>query len=276
MSKYLFFDMDGTLISPSTGDIPQSAIDGINAAKENGHKCFICTGRSYPLGLEHQNEIEMPGIVFCNGAGIAYDNRILYTRNIHPDTVYHIMDIVNWLGGEFRLLTTEHMYLNEEAYISNGRQWTKYTGESWQQLYEKRGILFISQYKGEPVQKIDVCFSNALTADIFFARVPDDVTLVMAGGYFAGMGNLGGEITAKGINKGTGILKVLEIYGGSTEDCYGFGDSNNDIEMMQTVKHSIAMGNGAQNIKDLCEYVTTGADEDGIYNALVHYGLIGE
>ena len=72
----------------------------------------------------------MPGIVFCNGAGIAYDNRILYTQNIHPDTVYHIMDIVNWLGGEFRLLTTEHMYLNEEAYITNGRQWTKYTGES--------------------------------------------------------------------------------------------------------------------------------------------------
>lgn len=44
--------------------------------------------------------------------------------------------------------------------------------------------------------------------------------------------------------------------------------------MMQTVKHSIAMGNGAQNIKDMCEYVTDHADEDGIYNALVHYGLI--
>ena len=58
------------------------------------------------------------------------------------------------------------------------------------------------------------------------------------------------------------------------DDCYGFGDSNNDIEMMRTVAHSIAMGNGAQNIKDMCEYVTTSADEDGIYNALVHYGLI--
>ena len=34
------------------------------------------------------------------------------------------------------------------------------------------------------------------------------------------------------------------------------------------------LGNGAQNIKDMCEYVTDHADEDGIYNALVHYGLI--
>ena len=274
MSKYLFFDMDGTLISPSTGRIPQSVIDGINAAKKNGHKCFICTGRSYSLGLEHQDEVEMPGIVFCNGAGIAYEHRILYTQNIHPDTVYHIMDIVNWLGGEFRLLTTEHMYLNEEAYISNGRQWTKYTGESWQQLYEKRGILFISQYRGEPVQKIDVCFSNALTADIFFSRVPEDVSLVMAGGYFAGMGNLGGELTAKGISKATGIQTVLNMYGADLPDSYVFGDSSNDLEMIRLCPNSTAMGNGTKEVQEAADFVTAHCDCDGIAKALKHYGLI--
>ena len=56
MSKYLFFDMDGTLISPSTRHIPQSAVYGINKAMEAGHKCFICTGRSIHLAQKFTRE----------------------------------------------------------------------------------------------------------------------------------------------------------------------------------------------------------------------------
>ena len=37
MSKFLFFDMDGTLISPSTRHIPESAVKGIAKAMEAGH-----------------------------------------------------------------------------------------------------------------------------------------------------------------------------------------------------------------------------------------------
>lgn len=54
MGKFLFFDVDGTLISPTTGHIPQSAVNAINKAKDNGHKCFICTGRSYHLAIAYQ------------------------------------------------------------------------------------------------------------------------------------------------------------------------------------------------------------------------------
>ena len=77
-------------------------------------------------------------------------------------------------------------------------------------------------------------------------------------------------------DKSRGILRMLDLVGGRPEDAVVFGDGLNDISMFRKPFFSIAMGNGAQNIKDLCEYVTTGADEDGIYNALVHYGLIGE
>ena len=37
---------------------------------------------------------------------------------------------------------------------------------------------------------------------------------------------------------------------------------------------SIAMGNASQSAKDAAEYVTTHIHEDGVYNALKHYGLI--
>ena len=275
MSKFLFFDMDGTLISPSTRHIPESAVKGITKAMEAGHKCFICTGRSFHLAQEYMDEIAIPGIILCNGAGVAMDGKILSTTDIPQELVYKLMEITDYLGGDYSLLTRECMFKNESSYKQSARNWgSRYTDLSIEEIFAKRGVRFMGEYKGEPVQKMDIYFTQQMIADIFFSRVPDNLQLALSGGYYAGTGNRGGEITAKGINKGTGIRKVLEIYGGSTEDCYGFGDSNNDIEMMQTVKHSIAMGNGAQNIKDMCEYVTDHADEDGIYNALVHYGLI--
>ena len=249
MSKYLFFDMDGTLISPSTRHIPQSAVYGITKAMEAGHKCFICTGRSIHLAQEYMYEIAIPGIIFFNGAGVAVDGKIVSTTDIPQEHVYKLMEITDYLGGDYSLLTTTCMYKNESSYKQSARNWgSRYENLTTEEIFAKRGVRFMGDYQGEPVQKMDIYFTQQMIADIFFSRIPENLTLALSGGYYAGTGNRGGEVTAKGVNKGSGIRKVLELYGGSVDDCYGFGDSNNDIEMMRTVAHSIAMGNGAQNI----------------------------
>jgi hydroxymethylpyrimidine pyrophosphatase-like HAD family hydrolase len=48
----------------------------------------------------------------------------------------------------------------------------------------------------------------------------------------------------------------------------------NDIDMIRFARHSIAMGNATEKIKEEAEFVTTDLDKDGIYNGLKHYGLI--
>ena len=45
MSKILFIDVDGTLVDYDN-NIPQSAVKAIKIARNNGHKVYICTGRS--------------------------------------------------------------------------------------------------------------------------------------------------------------------------------------------------------------------------------------
>ena len=82
------------------------------------------------------------------------------------------------------------------------------------------------------------------------------------------------ECTPKGTSKATGIAWLCDYLGIAKEDTYAIGDSINDLEMLQSVGHGIAMGNGTQVAKDAAEYVTTDIHEDGIYNALKHYGLI--
>lgn len=45
MRKIIFIDVDGTLTNYEN-QIPKSAIDAIRKARANGHKVYICTGRS--------------------------------------------------------------------------------------------------------------------------------------------------------------------------------------------------------------------------------------
>mgnify|MGYP003552179450 CR=1 FL=1 len=132
----------------------------------------------------------------------------------------------------------------------------------------------MGDYRGEPVQKMGIYFTQQMIADIFFSRVPDNLQLALAGGYYAGTGNRGGEITAKGITKATGIATVLDMYGADLSDSYVFGDSSNDLEMIRLCPNSTAMGNGTEEVKNAADFVTSHCDEDGIARALKHYGLI--
>ncbi len=45
--KALFFDIDGTLLSEITKEIPQSALDALKKTAEKGNLTFINTGRTW-------------------------------------------------------------------------------------------------------------------------------------------------------------------------------------------------------------------------------------
>ena len=53
-----------------------------------------------------------------------------------------------------------------------------------------------------------------------------------------------------------------------------FGDGGNDIEMLRHVGIGVAMGNAKDEVKACADYVTTSVDDDGIVNALRHFGVI--
>jgi hydroxymethylpyrimidine pyrophosphatase-like HAD family hydrolase len=44
--------------------------------------------------------------------------------------------------------------------------------------------------------------------------------------------------------------------------------------MMHCVGTAIAMGNARDGLKEIADYVTDDLAQDGIYNAMKHYGLI--
>ena len=68
--------------------------------------------------------------------------------------------------------------------------------------------------------------------------------------------------------------KVCEYFHIPMSETYAFGDSMNDLEILQEAGTGIAMGNAVPALKEVADYVTDRIDEDGIYKACKHFGLI--
>ena len=82
------------------------------------------------------------------------------------------------------------------------------------------------------------------------------------------------DVVPKGSNKAIGIDQMIRHYGISLDETMAFGDGGNDLAMLRHAAIGVAMGNSVDEVREGADYVTTSVDEDGIYNALKHYGLI--
>lgn len=89
---------------------------------------------------------------------------------------------------------------------------------------------------------------------------------------------LGGgfDLLSKGMSKKEGIKKILEIEQIPLEHSYAFGDGDNDIEMLDYIPNSVAMGNASKNAKKHAKYITDDIKEDGLYKGLVHLGFLDD
>ena len=79
------------------------------------------------------------------------------------------------------------------------------------------------------------------------------------------------EVMPKGVSKASALLRIGEKLGISTDEMMAFGDAENDMEMIKTVKYGIAMGNAMESLKKAAWDVTDTNDQMGIAKALDKY-----
>lgn len=84
------------------------------------------------------------------------------------------------------------------------------------------------------------------------------------------------DVVPKGGSKAEGIKRVIERLPYEQKDTVAFGDGLNDREMISFTGTGVAMGNAVNELKDLADFVTKPVDEDGIFHAVTHLGLIEE
>ena len=70
------------------------------------------------------------------------------------------------------------------------------------------------------------------------------------------------------------MRRVCEALSLSTKDSIAFGDSMNDVEMIEAVGLGVCMENGYAELKKLADDVCPSVSDDGICRAFQKYGLI--
>ena len=76
------------------------------------------------------------------------------------------------------------------------------------------------------------------------------------------------ELLPLGANKGSALAKVAERYGVSAEQSVAFGDSWNDISMLEWAGLGIAVSNAKKEVRAVAKKITGSNAEDGVAMAL--------
>ena len=76
------------------------------------------------------------------------------------------------------------------------------------------------------------------------------------------------HINSRGVDKGSGLIKALEMLNADLEDTIALGDSETDVPMFKTVKNNIAVNNSIPELKEIAKIVTTKNSGEGVLEGL--------
>ena len=262
MTKILFFDIDGTLF---TNDfrLPATVRPALMKAREHGCKIYINTGRTLCNIDKKLQELPLDGISMgCGCRVIAEGQTLISTERSHEESM-KIVDV-------YRRNKVPTVYESDTGMYFDSENTDDDMIQDWREYTDKRGLTRFVDEEGFKAVKM-------------FSKIPDedDVGKLMDDLKDAGFdfyprrrSRDGYEIGPEGYTKATGIDMVREFYGVGLEDCYVFGDSENDLSMLRHVPNSVAMGQSPEEVKKCCSFVTDTPENDGIEKALMGLGLI--
>ena len=92
--QLLFFDIDGTLLSNDTHQIPESALNAIAAAQKNGHLAFINTGRTLRTMPAFLKELGFDGFLCGCGTRIDCRGKTLLAHSLSEVELIRIIDLM--------------------------------------------------------------------------------------------------------------------------------------------------------------------------------------
>ena len=114
--QLLFFDIDGTLLSNATHQIPESALSAIDAAQKNGHLVFINTGRTIRTMPSFLKTLGFDGYLCGCGTRIVYHDEILLAHSFTEEEGQLLIDLMDKWHIEAFLEGSEDVYCKRGTY----------------------------------------------------------------------------------------------------------------------------------------------------------------
>lgn len=249
MTTLFFSDLDETLLV--NHHIPQYNLEAIQLLNKTDTKFVICTGRSYPLVENVLKELGTYGkageYTICLNGGMIVENknhRILYYQGLSFESAKTIVSLGEKENLCMMLFTMDHCFLmNPNPYEIERKQ-------SQQAPFTILDNCDIDFLKDEPIAKVIYVDQDLdKLKKLAISLKLDDVDFTSSSGRYL-------EMIPKGINKGTGIVWLANYLKVPMEATIGIGDSDNDLEMIETCHIGISTAGGCANLKAKASYIT--------------------
>ena len=260
MTKALFLDIDGTLVSFKTHRIPQSTIEAIRMARNKGIKVFTSTGRPRQLlGSVPDMEGLFDGYVLANGAHCIIGDTTVRKQLIPRDEAERLLDYCNTHQRPVFVVG-----MDDIQYANPNETMRHVIFELLKVTYNKFDLP-MEQVLGQGIVQMTP-FISANEEQHIMPEMPHSTSTRWHPTFC--------DVMAAGADKATGLAAVAEALGISVAETMAFGDGGNDISMLRAAGTGVAMGNALDCVRQHADYVTTSVDDDGVYNALRHFGII--
>lgn len=255
MIKAAFFDVDGTLLSFKTHRMPASTVEALRRLRERGIITVVSSGRpSYQLPPELATGFD--AYVSLNGQ-LCYDARGVYrSLPIDPVDVATVVDGVR--AGHYDVLVLQR----ERAFASALAPRVVETARTAGLTYEADDI---ARALDEPVYQF--CLFVAEGEEQRFLETTRSVKTTRWSPLFC-------DVVPREGGKSFGVEATLERFGIAPDEAIAFGDGENDLSMFDAVGTAVAMGSAWDIVRAHATYVTSDVDDDGIYRACAHFGLL--
>ncbi|WP_455137901.1 HAD-IIB family hydrolase [Thermophilibacter sp.] len=254
-----FFDVDGTLTCRDYNDglhvVPTPRVqEAVRAFVGAGNVAVVCTGRSI-LNIEDLLDLPFSGFVTLDGTHVELGGEVVYDRTIERGLFRETVAEMRRVGVEALF---EGTYGNV---LVRGRAGglSMFGDQPEPEDYERAGGRIDFGKIDFNDESLDACLGS---------------DLLMGSYTYLNVGEGSHELAIPGTSKGVGGRALLDALGFEPSRVYAFGDSENDLEILDLADVSVVMGNARDVVKERADYVTDDVHDDGVVTALEHFGLI--
>ena len=236
MYKYIFCDLDGTLLNDDK-KISSANLKAIERARAAGVKFVVCTGRLPFCFVDYIKPLVSEDYVAANGSLVHYDGKDIVNNHLSYEDFGKLLHYAEKRNLCLRIFTRDYLYIVNDTHLpwSYKNQMTVSIEEAMEIIREKDIVkLGIVLQSGQDYVKADIDAMN-INAEAVYSSTD-----------FL-------EVNAVGDSKGRGIELFCMEAGISLEETIGIGDNDNDLSMFKKTGLSFCVGNGCDNAREAAD-----------------------
>ena len=272
--KMVVTDMDGTLLDEK-GEFDRGRLKNIlDELDKREIRFVVATGNEiHRMRLLFGDLLERVTLIAANGARIFDKNEILLGTCWSQDLVAQVLSYFEGRERDVHLVVTAE----NGAFVKTGTTFPMIekvmTAEMAQEFYRK--INFVETLRPDDfpqVLKMSMVVNEqaAVQATRQLNQDFEGTLNAVTSGYGAI------DILQKGIHKAWGLKQLMQKWKIQEQDIMAFGDSENDIEMLQLAGISYAMENADPRVKTVADHLAPANTEAGVLKILENYLRKGE